>query len=194
MTRRGLTTVATHEPGGTALAEELRAILLHRQSPIESSTELLLFAAARAQHVSEVIRPALQEGQWVLCDRFTDSTVAYQGGGLGLHEEPIRWLNGYATGGLCPDLTIVLDVSVEISASRLASGRRDRIEARDHEFHQRVREAFLQIAATEPCRVMLIDGALDMNEIHRSVVAKLQDLGQMERLDPGLQGAVEQVR
>ena len=162
--------VTTREPGGTVLAEALRESILHLDVELSPETELLLFAAARAQHVVEVIGPALRRGQWVLCDRFIDSTVAYQGAGLALDETFICSLNRFATGGLTPDLTVLLDVPPQIAASRLNAAANDRIERRDQHFHRRVREAFLMQAAAEPRRFAVVDGTASLEGIHQTIL------------------------
>jgi dTMP kinase len=127
---RGHEVVCTREPGGTELAEGLREILLHSKSPIEKRGELLLFGASRAQHVAEIVQPALAQGKWVLCDRFIDSSEAYQGGGLGLDRDFIRQMNAFATGGLLPQRTFFFDVDPLIALQRRAGEKGDRIEAR----------------------------------------------------------------
>jgi dTMP kinase len=166
--------VATREPGGTELAEAIRNYLLHSTQPLASRTELLLFGAARAQHVEEIIRPALQDGAWVLSDRFTDSSMAYQGGGLNLDANFIRIMNKFATGNLQPALTFVFDVPTEVALQRRAREKNDRIEARGREFQERVRAAFLEIAQTEPQRVQVLDASLTPEEIHQNVLKVLQ--------------------
>ena len=154
---RNIAVVATREPGGTALAESLRQTLLHG-GDIAARAELLLFGAARAQHAREIIAPALQRGAWVLCDRFIDSSEAYQGGGLGLNREFIRAMNAFATDDLTPDVTFLVDVAPAVAASRRAGEKADRIEARGDEFSERVRAAYLEIAARESSRVFTVDG------------------------------------
>ena len=144
---RGFEVVCTREPGGTALAETLREILLHSKGAIEAGGELLLFGAARAQHVAEIVRPALHRGTWVLCDRFTDSSEAYQGGGLGLDRAFIRHMNDFATGQLKPTRTFLFDLEPEIALERRQNQKGDRIEARGLEFQAKVRATYLEIAA-----------------------------------------------
>ncbi|MEA5419506.1 dTMP kinase [Spirulina sp. CCNP1310] len=166
--------IATREPGGTDLGKQLRTLLLHGDSIVERA-ELLLFAADRAQHIDTVIRPALAAGSWVLCDRFTDSTWAYQGAGRGLDRELIAQLNAIATGGLTSDLTLWLDVPVEVGLSR-RQGKGDRIEAADLAFHERVRGGFAELAVAEPERIVRIEanGSLDQVEqqIQEAIAAK----------------------
>ncbi len=155
----GKTVVLTREPGGTPLGEAIRDLLLdHRGDGMAADTELLLMFAARAEHIAHRIRPALHQGQWVLCDRFTDATYAYQGGGRGIDVERIAALEHWVQGNLRPDLTIFLDVSVEVG---LARARRrsspDRFEREERAFHEAVRAAYLRIAAREPARVQVVD-------------------------------------
>lgn len=165
LTASGHTVVRTREPGGTVLSEAIRAILLDpKHTAMAPTAELLLYAAARAQHVAEVIRPSVEAGKLVLCDRFTDSTTAYQGAGRALSLDDVMTLHRIATGGLLPDLTLLLDVPAEEGLRRAASVRgRDRIEQEPLEFHRHVREAFLALARQEPERFRVIDatGAID---------------------------------
>jgi len=176
--RAGCTVTATREPGGTALAEAIRNYLLHTQQPLAARTELLLFGAARAQHVAEVIRPALERGEAVLSDRFTDSTVAYQGGGLNLDRDFIEQVNCFATDGLKPHLTILLDVEPEVGFARRTKGasseKEDRIEGRGLEFQHLVRAAYLSIANTEPARMVVVDGSLSVAIIHQQIAEAVQ--------------------
>jgi dTMP kinase len=157
----GKTVVLTREPGGTPLGESVRDLLLTgRGEGMAVDTELLLVFAARAEHIARRIRPALARGDWVLCDRFTDATYAYQGGGRGVDADRIAALEHWVQGNLRPDLTIVLDVPVEIGLAR--AGRRsapDRFEREDRAFHEAVRAAYRTIAAREPMRVQLVDAA-----------------------------------
>ncbi|MDN5326923.1 MAG: dTMP kinase [Moorella sp. (in: firmicutes)] len=156
--RRGLAVERTREPGGTRLAEAIRRLLLEPSfSPVDARAELLLYAAARAQHVAERIRPALAAGKIVLCDRFSDSTLAYQGYGRRLGAELVDRLNDLATGNLRPDITFLIDVPVAIGLGRRLGGS-DRLEQEDLEFHRRVRQGYLELARREPRRVHLIDG------------------------------------
>lgn len=174
---RGLETVATREPGGTALAETLRTFLLQGRDSLDARAEFLLFAAARAQHVSEIIRPALERGAWVLSDRFADSSEAYQGAGLGLDAAQIRAINAFATGELMPDITVFVDVSPAVGAARRqARGGQsgDRIEARGLEFQTRVRAGFLSIAARESARFRVVDGEQTVEQVHAQVLEVLE--------------------
>ena len=169
--RRECRVVTTREPGGTPLAEALRGLLLDPATgAISPLSELMMYAAARAQHVHSVIRPALERGDVVLCDRFCDSTLAYQGGGRGLALDQIRTLNTLATGGLAPDCTLLLDLPVEDGLAR--SGKRgalDRIEGESADFHRRVRAAFLDIARAEPERITIIDASAPAEEVFKAV-------------------------
>jgi dTMP kinase len=152
--------VLTHEPGGTALGNELRkALKRKRDSSISSQAELFLLGASRAQLVAEVIRPALEEGKVVICDRFTHSTMVYQGYGRGLDFTAIKMVNNMATGYLNPDLVILLDISPEQGLARKQS-LKDRFELEDLSFHRRVREGYLKMAAAEPDRWLVIDASL----------------------------------
>lgn len=151
--QEGYACLCTREPGGTALGKTLRELLLHGD-PFSPLAELLLYAADRAEHVSKVIAPALAAGQVVVCDRFTDSTLAYQGYGRGLDLEKIRQLNGLATGGLQPHLTLWLDLPPEVGLARV--GLADRLEQEHLEFHRRVYQGFQALAAAEPQRIVRI--------------------------------------
>ncbi|HNV21192.1 MAG TPA: dTMP kinase [Candidatus Hydrogenedentes bacterium] len=157
----GRRVLLTREPGGTPIAEAIRDILLDpANTALSPVAELLLYEAARAQHVAERIRPALDEGAIVICDRFADSTTAYQGAGRVLPGDAVRNLHRLATGAVWPDLTIVLDLPPEEGLKRAAAARtRDRIEREPLEFHQRVRREFLRIAESEPERVKVVDAA-----------------------------------
>lgn len=152
--REGYACVSTREPGGTALGRALRELLLHGD-PLTPLAELLLYAADRAEHVNKVIAPALAVGQVVICDRFTDSTLAYQGYGRGLNLEQIRQLNHLATGGLQPQLTLWLDLAPEVGLARSRLG--DKLEQEHLEFHRRVYRGFQALAAAEPQRIVRID-------------------------------------
>ncbi|HVF85243.1 MAG TPA: dTMP kinase [Abditibacteriaceae bacterium] len=170
--------VQTREPGGTDLAETIRNYLLHSPAPLHARAELLLFGASRAQHVEEIIRPAINRGDWVLCDRFIDSTTAYQGGGLGLGTRFIKELNAFATGKLFPDLTLLFDVEVDVAQSRRSIQRgTDKIEARGLEFQENVRQTYLQIARDEPNRVVVVDASAPAKVVHNCVVRILKEKG-----------------
>lgn len=174
----GKTVVYTREPGGTPLGEEIRALLLgHRDDGMAGDTELLLVFAARAEHVHRKIAPALARGDWVLCDRFTDATYAYQGGGRGVSRERIAAIERWVQADLRPDLTLLLDVPVLVGLER--AGRRaalDRFEQENAAFHERVRAAYLEIAGREPERVRVIDAARSLPEIQQGIAAILDEL------------------
>lgn len=172
----------TREPGGTALGEQLRDLLLNRNSlSIADETELLLMFAARQQHINEIILPHLNRGNWVLCDRFTDASYAYQGAGRGIPAERIRALENWVQGDLQPDLTLVLDIDVALGIRR--SGDRngdrnnesDRFEQQGLGFKQAVRDGYLQRARAEPGRMKVIDAGLDLEPVQRQIVVALGD-------------------
>jgi dTMP kinase len=174
LARRAPHVVQTREPGGTGLAEKLRAaILTDAMSPLAAT---LLVFAARADHVARVIRPALDTGQWVVCDRFTDATLAYQGAGQGVPLELIRSLAQAAHGGLQPDRTLVFDCSYEVSRQRLQGKTLDRFEREDRAFFERVRAAYLDLARAEPARVRVIDATKSLAEIRKALEQHLADL------------------
>lgn len=168
---RGIDVVLTREPGGTPLAERIREILLTpADEPMASDTELLLVFAARAQHLDQVIRPALARGAVVLCDRFTDATYAYQGGGRGLALERIEQLESFVQGDLRPDLTLIFDLPVEIGLSRAAArGRLDRFEQEGLGFFEAVRTAYLERARQAPARYRVIDAGQPLAAVQRDL-------------------------
>ncbi|MBF8743680.1 MULTISPECIES: dTMP kinase [Pseudomonas] len=172
---QGLDVVLTREPGGTPLAERIRELLLApSDEAMAADTELLLVFAARAQHLAEVIRPALARGAVVLCDRFTDATYAYQGGGRGLSQARIATLEAFVQGTLRPDLTLVFDLPVEVGLARAAArGRLDRFEQEGQAFFEAVRQAYLQRAAREPQRYSLLDAAQPLAAVQRAIDALL---------------------
>lgn len=186
----GYTVLFTHEPGGTRISEEIREIVLNREyREIARTTELLLFAASRAQLVSERISPALNDGHVVISDRFVDSTVAYQGYARGFERELIGYLNRVATYGLAPDLTIILDLPVEIGLKRKIRQDRDamnRLDLEDIEFHQRHREGFLAIARQEPDRVKVVNAQMSPEHVYQAVKAEVD--GRMEEWANGGMG------
>lgn len=185
----GKEVIETHDPGGTAIGKEIRTLLLHSplstcgdrpgSAPIAAATELLLYEASRAQLVREVIVPALERGAIVLCDRFTDSTLAYQGFGRALDLNLIRQMNRFAADGVVPSVTVLLDLDPEVGLARCRRGARgetstrlgaepsywDRIEAEPLDFHRRVREGYLTLAREDPDRMIVIDAGLDVAEI-----------------------------
>jgi dTMP kinase len=168
---RGRLVLVTREPGGTDLGDQVRQTLLNPTTGhLEPRAEALLFAAARAQHVMTVIRPALQQGKVVLCDRFIDSSVAYQGIGRGLGEQDVLTLNAWATQGLFPDLVILLHIEPTAALARaVQEGGPDRFESEDLSFHARVSDAYLKIAEEHPDRFAVIDASGDPQEVHARV-------------------------
>ena len=172
---KGYKTLLTREPGAKGLGEKLRDILLNYDGEVSSVCESFLFLADRAQHVDCIIKPALEAGVIVLCDRHTDSTVAYQGYGRGVKLEEIHSLNKIAVSGLKPDLTIVFDIDVETSMSRVGK-EKDRMESAGVEFFERVRKGFLEIAKQEPVRVKVISSSETIEEIHKKVVELVDKL------------------
>ncbi len=176
---RGEACLCTREPGGTTLGEMIRRFLLEvGVKEISSPTELFLYLADRAQHVQEVIQPALKNGRLVLCDRFTDSTLAYQGYGRGVDLDMLRRLNQVASRGITPALTFLLDCPVEVGLSRTAlrvaeqkvgKRREDRFEREKVEFHERVRKGFLELARAEPNRIYVLDASHPIQEVHEEI-------------------------
>jgi dTMP kinase len=162
--------VVTREPGGTAAGERVRALLLDPDVELDPRAEALLFAAARAELVAEVIRPALERGAVVLSDRYLDSSLAYQGGARGLGRGPVEAVNRFATGGLLPDLVVLLDLDPADGLARRARDP-DRIESQDIDFHRRVREAFRDLAAADPGRFAVIDATAPVPEVATRVQA-----------------------
>ena len=178
---RGIDVTLTREPGGTPTGEAIRRLLQHDgagESPTDR-TEVLLFLASRAQHVERLIRPALDAGKWVLCDRFDDSTMAYQGYGRGFDLTALRAVNSFATDGLRPDLTVLLDVSPETSRQRLLSRQAetadtpDRIEREAEAFHVRLRNGFLELARQAPDRFLVVDAARELNQVAADIRAAI---------------------
>ena len=166
--------IVTREPGGTDLAERLREAIL--ATPMAPEVETLLIYAARADHVARVIRPALDAGTWVVCDRFSDATLAYQGAGKGVPADLIQRLAAAAHPGLVPDRTLVFDCSYEISRKRLEGKALDRFEREDRSFFERVRAAYLERARAEPARVRVIDASVAVPEIRKALERNLSDL------------------
>ncbi|WP_428033834.1 dTMP kinase [Amphritea sp.] len=166
----------TREPGGTPLAEEVRELLLaNREERVADDAELLLVFAARAQHLEQVIRPTLAEGRWVLCDRFTDATFAYQGGGRGLSKALISQLETMVQRGLQPDLTILLDLPVEIGLARASQrGALDRFENERATFFRQVRSAYLERAAADPKRFAVIDASGTLEQVQQQIAVVLE--------------------
>lgn len=172
----GIDLVVTREPGGTPLGEDLRELLLgHRHTGMSDDAELLLMFAARAEHLHQVIEPALAAGRWVLCDRFTDATYAYQGGGRSIDSERIRVLEDWVQGTRRPDLTLLLDLPVSTGLAR--AGQRsepDRFESEQQAFFEQVRQAYLAIAEREPTRVKVIDAAMSLEVVGDAIQAALE--------------------
>jgi dTMP kinase len=178
--KQGISTVLTREPGGTPLGDEIRNVVLHRQGiadDLDPRTDALLFAAQRAQHVARLIRPALERGGWVVSARYLDSSLAYQGAAYGLDLDEMRRLQQFATGGLTPDLTILLDVPVEIGLARKRRGQWNRFEdTHEAAFFERVRDAYQELARAEPERFRVIDGSGSVNEVDEIVQQTVQPL------------------
>lgn len=172
--QNGYKTLLTREPGAIGLGEKLRDILLNYDGEVSSKCESFLFLADRAQHVDCIIKPAIEKGVIVLCDRHTDSTIAYQGYGRGVDIESLKYLNSLATGDLKPDLTIVFDVDIETSAQRVGK-QKDRMESAGIEFFKRVRNGFLEIAKQEPERVKVINSVQAIESIHYEVLEKVKN-------------------
>jgi dTMP kinase len=169
----GIDLVVTREPGGTALAEQLRELILHQA--MDRDTETLLVFAARCEHLARVIRPALEAGQWVLCDRFTDATYAYQAGGRGLPAARIAQLEQWVHAELEPDLTFLVDVPPAVAAQRLAAARAaDRFEAEHEAFFTRVRAVYLERAAREPERFVVLDGTQTPEALRQLLAGQIE--------------------
>jgi dTMP kinase len=173
----------TREPGGTELGEQIRGLLLdHRQTAMDSDTELLMMFAARAQHLAQLIRPSLAAGDWVLCDRFTDATYAYQGGGRGIDTARIAALEDWVQGELRPALTLLLDLPIEVGMARAGErGELDRFEREQQAFFERVRQTYRDRAAAEPERYRVIDAAQSIEQVQVQIDAALAPF--LARLD-----------
>lgn len=179
----GKTVLVTREPGGTPIAEKVRSLVREElDDPPVTRSEVLLFLAARAQNVANVIKPALARGEWVVCDRFADSTFAYQGYGRGIDVALLRQLNDFATEGLVPDLTILLDVPPEVSRERLAARQAatattaDRMELAGQEFHRRLRDGFLDLAKKESARFAVIDSSGECEKVSKQILDAVRKL------------------
>ena len=166
---KGKTVLLTREPGAKGLGVKLREILLNYDGEVSPNCESFLFLADRAQHIDTIIKPAVERGEIVLCDRHTDSTVAYQGYGRGVDLDRINMLNDIATSGMKPDLTFVFDIDIETSMSRVGK-EQDRMESAGIEFFKRVRQGYLEIANAEPKRVKLLDGTDTIENIHNQIL------------------------
>ena len=174
---RGLKAVVTREPGGTALGEKLRALLLDKNEAMHLETEALLMFAARREHLAKVILPALASGAWVLCDRFTDATFAYQGSGRGADWERLKTLENWVQGSLQPDLTLLFDVAPAVGRERAGSIKTpDRFEQESDDFFQRVREGYLRRAREDAARVRVLDAGAPIEQIQRQVRAIVEPL------------------
>ncbi|MGE8140841.1 dTMP kinase [Novosphingobium sp. NPDC080210] len=178
--RRGAPSIITREPGGTPGAEAIRALLLGTEGEgWNPRAEALLFAAARSDHVERLIQPAVAAGKWVICDRFVDSSRAYQGGGSGLSDAEVLELHRIGSGGLLPDLTLLIEVSPEVARQRTAArdvDGADRIGGRDEGYHAKVAAAFARFAEAEPARFARIDGNGDAEAVHSAVMAALDGM------------------
>lgn len=175
--RHGITFIVTREPGGTALGEQLRQLLLDKTISMHAETEALLMFAARREHLDKVILPALAAGQWVISDRFTDASFAYQGGGRELENGKLVTLEQWVQGDLQPDLTLYFDVSVELAQQRIKQIKHvDRFEQEQFDFFQRVRQAYLQRTKLHPQRIRKIDGSLSLEAVKIAVEQALQPL------------------
>lgn len=174
MKARGIALRVTREPGGTAVGEQLRNLLLTPGEALDPETETLLMFAARREHIAKVIAPSLTAGIWVLCDRFTDATFAYQAGGSGVAWEKVATLERWVQGGLEPDLTLYFDVPIEVAKARIGASRApDRFEQEREAFHGRVRAAYLRRAEESPHRARVIDTNRSVAEVHRTLDAVL---------------------
>lgn len=169
--QHGIDYIATREPGGTPVAEKIRKLLLdHHEENIDPMAELLLIFAARAQHLNRVIRPALERGQWVLCDRFTDATYAYQGGGRELGLEKVAVLEDFVQGALRPNLTLILDVEPKIGLKRATRrGELDRFESEKMVFFEKIRATYLALAARDPARYAVVDASQPLDVVQRAI-------------------------
>lgn len=177
--KHGHSVLVTREPGGTAGAESIRGLLLDPQARWNPRAEALLFAAARSDHVEKAIRPALDEGTWVVCDRFLDSSRAYQGGAGGLSDDDIMRLHAIGSGGLLPDRTILITIDPQVAARRARArdgAEADRIGGRDADYHAHVAAAFAGLARAEPDRFTEVDGNGTPESVHARIVAALSDL------------------
>ena len=176
---QGHTVLRTREPGGTPIGEKLRSLVLdHGHGHIDAHTEALIFAASRAAHATQVIRPALERGEIVLTDRYIDSSVAYQGAGRGLGEDAVRSLNEWATSGLQPHLTVLLDVDPAVGRRRRTAGEaaEDRLESEADDFHTRIRDAFLQLARRSPESYLVLPAHHSVGELAEQILARVESL------------------
>jgi dTMP kinase len=176
--KQGINFILTREPGGTPLAEDIRQLLLTpREETVAENTELLLMFAARAQHISQVIEPALARGDWVICDRFTDATFAYQGGGRGIPQSKIADLEQWVQGDLRPDFTLLLDAPVEVGMTRANNrGALDRFEQEQQQFFDKVRATYLLMAEEHKDRYRVVDASLSLEEVQRALVVLIEEM------------------
>ncbi|MBV1875985.1 MAG: dTMP kinase [Cycloclasticus sp.] len=174
----GKEVVITREPGGTKIAETIRGLLLdHDEEPLCDESELLLMFAARAQHLKNVIVPALESGKWVVCDRFTDATYAYQGGGRHFKMNDISWIENFVQKGLVPDQTVLLDLSVDIGLQRAASrSEPDRFESETKVFFENVRQVYLDRAKAEPNRFYVVDASQNLEQVQKCISSYLDKM------------------
>jgi dTMP kinase len=174
--KNGKEFVLTREPGGCEISEKIRKIILDTKSDLGAVGELFLYFAARAEHIRQVIKPSLESGNWVICDRFSDSTFAYQGAGRGLDICKMKEINSFATQEIVPDLTILLDISVKVSLERrkLRAKFADRLEQNDEIFFENVRNRFLELAKDEPKRFLIIDGTLNEKKKKKKIIARVK--------------------
>jgi dTMP kinase len=186
----GQAVISTREPGGTPFADRIREILLtNRSEKVNERSEIFLYLASRAQHVSSVIKPALFQGITVLCDRFSDATIAYQGYGRGLDIDFLQKLNRYATEGIIPDLTILLNIPADLGIMRITRDKDrvlDRLESEDIPFHESVRRGYLQIASHEPERFLIIDGSREPGKVALEVQEEISKRFELGRRNGGV--------
>ncbi len=173
--KKNIENILTREPGGSDLGVHLRKILLHYENPVSNIAETFLYLADRAQHIEYKIKPALESGKIVLCDRHTDSTIAYQGYGREQNIDEIKHLNSIATAGVIPDLTIVFDIDTEIAQKRL-QGEKDRLEAEGIEFHKKLRHGYLEIAKNDPKRVKVIDANKSIERVFSDTIKVIEEI------------------
>ena len=175
---RGHEVVRTREPGGTPMAERIRAMLLtHGDEPLPDTAELLLFFAARSLNINNRILPALDAGQWVICDRFTDASRAYQGAGRGLDRQQIDTLAAWVQDGLQPDITLLLDAPASVGMKRAERrGEADRLESEQQSFYERVRDAYLTLAVEEPGRFSVVDASADLESVQQEIASAMEPL------------------
>ena len=176
LSRLAIPVVLTHEPGGTPLGQKIGHWLKWEKADISPLTELLLFNASRAQLVAEIIQPNLKNGKMVICDRYADSTTAYQSYGRGLNLEIVKTINNAATQGLEPDLTVLLDIAAEAGLARKRARKQDRFEQEDTAFHQRVRDGYLKMAANDPERWLVVDASQSKREIAQIIWQRVSQL------------------